>query len=139
MKQMASTNYFKPNWQAINKAIGDSELRKEMRKQLREITKNIDLKENKQYIQEKKQKLQESINELKKLSVGCIVYYTGRSTDIPFAATGTKVKDGRTRMVVEFEGKQWSCYYTNLSPFEPTKEQKSSRDVETDLTYFLNK
>lgn len=130
--------YFNPNWQAINKAIPADELRKEMRKELYDLRIAIEKKCDEHYIMMQQKKKQDEINELKKLSNGCVVFYTGRSSDISFGQQGTKVKDGRTRMVIEIDGKKWNCYYEALSTTEPTKDQRTSRIVKNVITSMLN-
>ena len=80
----------------------------------------------------------EKIAALKSLPVGGKVFYTGRSSDIKFGAEGVKVKDGRTRMSVQFSDMQWGVYYTNLKIEEVTPSEKTSNQISVRLTNLVN-
>ena len=131
-------NYFKPNWYAINKAITEGQL-KELREEQRQLEKKIQSKVDAFYLEKRQKEAADKIAALKSLPIGGTVFYTGRSLDIKFGSVGKKVKDGRTRMSVDFDGKQWGCYYTNLKAEEITPAEKSSHDISVRLTEFVNK
>ena len=129
--------YFKPNWAAINKAIAGGQL-KELRAEQRQLEKKVQDKVDAHYKEKREHECAEKIAVLKSLPVGGKVYYIGRSSDIKFGAEGTKVKDRRTRMSVDFDGKQWGCYYTNLKIEEITPAEKSSHNISVRLTNLVN-
>lgn len=128
--------FFKPNWHLINKAIEAGEL-KELRTEESDLKKKIQAKVDVYYAAKRAKEAGDKIAALKNLPVGGTLYYIGRSSDIKFGAQGAKVKDGRTRMIVEINGKQWSCYYSNLKTDEATAEEKTSNKVTTRITELL--
>lgn len=129
--------YFKPNWHAINKAIDEGQL-KELRAEEHSLKNKIQEKVDAHYKEKREMEQAEKIAALKALPVGGKVFYNGRSSDIKFGAEGVKVKDGRTRMSVSFDGKQWGCYYTNLKIEDVTPGEKSSHQICVRLTNLIN-
>ena len=130
--------YIKPNWLAINKAIAEGDI-KELRAEEFKIKEKIQAKVEAYYKEKRKREALDKISVLKLLPVGGTVYYTGSSgDDIKFGNQGRKVKDGRSRMVVDFYGKKWRVYYTYLKTLEVTTEEKSSRACTERIMGILN-
>jgi hypothetical protein len=114
------TQYFKPNWAAINKAIPDN--LKELRQAQKELEKKIQGKVNDCYREKKKLEVAEKIAELKELPMYSEVYYIGKGDTINFGAKGKKIRDKRIRMIAEFNDKMWDCPYISLRK-EPPSDQ----------------
>ena len=129
--------YFKPNWYAINKAIDEGQL-KELRAEEHSLKNKIQEKVDAHYKAKREKEQSEKIAALKSLPVGGKVFYTGRSSDIKFGAEGVKVKDGRTRMSVQFSDMQWGVYYTNLKLEEVTPSEKTGNQISVRLTNLVN-
>jgi len=115
------TQYFKINWQAINKAIPDN--LKELRQAQKELEKKIQKKVNDYYRKQKELKVAEKITELKDLPMYSDVYYIGRGNKIKFGERGRKIQDKRTNMLVEFNGVNWNCPYVILINRSPTDQE----------------
>lgn len=131
--------FFKPNWKAINAAILNDEQRKILRIELNDLTKKINQKCSDHYRQVEVQKENDRIKELKNLPVGSSVFYNSRSKDIPFGWEGKKVKDGRSRIVVEFSGKKWSCLYQCIQSTPITDSQQITKNVQDRITNIFNR
>lgn len=129
--------FIKPNWHLINKAIEAGDL-KDLRQEESDLKKKIQSKVDAYYKAKREKEVADKIAALKNLPLGGTIHYIGRSADIAFGAQGTKVKDGRTRMIVDINGKHWSCYYSNLKTDEPTQGEKSSHIVTTRIGELLN-
>lgn len=116
------TKFFKPNWKAINKAIAkDIASRKAVRQEFDELKKTLDVKFNERYRLLQLEESAKHIKSLKELPAGTQLRYTGNGNY--FGKICSKVKDGRKRMHVSFDGK---CF----APFRADKVWRCSTSDE---------
>jgi len=114
------TQFFNPDWNLINEAI-ETGNHAAVSQSLREISKTIYNKE-----QERKERAwrdaQEAWrNELKALPVGTTLYYNGIDfADVTFGDSLTKIKDNRTRMLLQRNGTEYLCPYVTLQTSAPS-------------------
>lgn len=132
-----SSKLFNPNWKAINAAInGTKEDRQGLWKELKLLEKKIKDKSDEYYKALAEKEKSDKIAALKKLPVGGSVYYHYRRFEkIRYGTAGVKVKDGRKRMVVNFEGLgQWTIEYGHLAQQPPTEEEMQNYKLSVKVT-----
>lgn len=124
------TDFFKPNWYRINQAIENSDLT-ELRRQQKELSAKIQKKIDHAYEVKRQQVFTDKLAALKDLAPGSEVFVMNAypNCNITFGNLGYKVKDGKTRMSVEVNGKKWLIYYKELSIVPPSEEQLISFKV----------
>jgi len=132
------TNYFKPNWHEINKAINTENL-KELREAQKELEKKIQVKINNFYKQKREVEQIQKITELKALPIGSKIYFLGRFDKIKYGSECIKVADGRTRIHYKVNGKEWNSSYLNLRIEPPTEQEYRDRGLSIELTRIFNK
>jgi len=132
------TNYFKPNWQEINKAINTENL-KELREAQKELEKKIQSKVYAFYKAKREIEQAQKIAELKKLPNGSKIYFIGRFDKIKFGSECIKITDGRTRIHYKVNGKEWNSPYLNLRIEPPTEQEYRDHGLSVELTRIFNK
>lgn len=129
--QKTKSNFFNPNWNAINKAIsGSKETRDALRKEQHELKSKIDAKFEQYYKEVKEQELKDKITALKSLPIGADVYSLVRNFGrIPYGSKGKKVKDGRTFMIVDMDGNYLSAPGKNQNRWKIEYERLSAQPL----------
>lgn len=124
------------NWKAVNKMITEGNT-KEIREIARAIKEKVDAKCNEHWKQKKEQEQRNKITALKALPVGAPVFYTGNFAQL-LGKSGTVKKQGRTRMVVDFDIGAYQCYYDSLSTTPLTEQELDRKRVNAKLTALIN-
>ena len=132
------TQFFKPNWHEINKAINNESL-KELREAQRELEKKIQLKINAFYKIKRENEQIQKIAELKALPRNAAIYFIGRFDKIKYGSACIKIADGRTRIHYETNDKKWNRPYNNLSIKPPTEQEYKDRGLSIKLSEIFNK
>jgi len=137
---MKTTNYFRPNWSQINKAIQDPDLRAEMNKQLHDLTQKIKNKRNDHWRSERKAVQDAKIAAIKSLPPGHSVSFTGNFSKL-LGKEGAIAKHGRTRVSVDFGGDlgKWNVYYHELSTEAMDKVDLAGKKAALRITERLNR
>lgn len=132
------TQFFKPNWHEINKAINNENL-KDLREAQRELEKKIQGKIH-AFLKAKREVEQiQKIAELKVLPKDAKIYFIGRFDKIKYGSECIKIADGRTRIHYEVNGKRWNSPYQNLSIKPPTEQEYKDRGLSIKLSRIFNK
>lgn len=124
------------NWKAVNKMIAEGNT-KDIRELARAIKDKIDAKCNEHWKQKKEQEQRDKITALKALPVGAQVFYTGNLPQL-IGKAGIVKKQGRTRMVVDFDIGAYQCYYESLRTTPLTAQELNSKRVSAKLTALIN-
>lgn len=132
------TEFFKPNWKAINQAINNESL-KELRQVQRELEKKIQNKVDAYYKAKRETEQIQKIAELKALPKDATIYFIGRFDKIKYGSECIKIADGRTRIHYEINGKRWNSPYQNLSIKAPTEQEYKDRGLSIELSRIFNK
>ena len=131
------TNYFKPNWKAINEAISNDI--KGLRDAQEELTKKIQNKIDAFYKAKRDLEQMQMILNLKSLPINSAVYFIGRyDPNLKYGTVCIKRSDGIKRMKVDVDGRIWTCPYRLLRIKEVTDQEKRDRKLESELSRMFN-
>lgn len=103
-----------------------------------ELQKKIDAKINEAWKQEQLQVEKDRIDIIKSLLVDAPLFYIGNWKKL-IGIPGKKVRDGRTRIVVDFgEAGKWNCRYKEISSIEPTKQDIAGKIASINVIERIN-
>ena len=101
---------------------------------MKEMTKKVDEKLTAQWKLEQNEKEVARVRGIKQLPEGAYLWFTGNWSKL-IGKRGEKVKDGRTRVVIDFgELGRFNCLYTQITSDEPNASDIAVK--KTIINYF---